>query len=162
MSAPSFRETGIALGYHANKPSFNKECVTCGGVFQTKQPKRGKFCSRRCDSTFRQKEAAVMITKIKLEKGCIDCGYKGHPSALDFDHIFPRTKGKSRINSKKRRQVSHSPTIKHAIEEMHFCEIRCANCHRIKTWYERDKTRPRALKEWYPSGSPIIQGGSQF
>jgi hypothetical protein len=29
----------------------------------------------------------AFIQAQKLKQGCIDCGYKGHPAALDFDHV---------------------------------------------------------------------------
>lgn len=69
----------------------------------------------------------VRLRKLKLLKMfggcCVDCGYDGHPAALDFDHIDPR---------KKEGNVAHLNWSK-AVREAEKCEIRCANCHRIKT-----------------------------
>ena len=68
------------------------------------------------------------------DKQCVDCGFKSHPAALDFDHV----RGDKRANVSTLVATSYSwSTI---LEEIEKCEIRCANCHRIKTakqlnWY---------------------------
>ena len=54
---------------------------------------------------------------------CVDCGFDGHPAALDFDHINPSVKAGN---------VAHLSWSK-AVLEATQCEIRCSNCHRIKT-----------------------------
>ena len=61
-------------------------------------------------------------------KKCIDCGEKD-PIVLDFDHIKPEDKFKpvSKMLSGHWSWLS----LKKEIEK---CEVRCANCHRIKTW----------------------------
>lgn len=60
---------------------------------------------------------------------CIDCGYKSHLAALDFDHINPKIKvcGVSTLLSCS--DYSHEEILNEALK----CVIRCANCHRIKT-----------------------------
>lgn len=135
MAKPSFSETGIALGYWARKPTFEKNCLCCGKGFQTKMPEKALFCGRRCQYNQRARETAVAIKQIKMERGCAKCGYKGHPAALDFDH----TRGT------KRRQVGQSPTLKFLIEEMEKCTILCANCHRVKT-YENEEYRHKTVR----------------
>jgi hypothetical protein len=67
------------------------------------------------------------LDQYKLEHGCCDCGYNGHPAALDFDHV----------NGSKAKEVSLCGSIASALEEAKKCEIRCANCHRIKTFERR-------------------------
>jgi len=73
----------------------------------------------------------------KLKRGCKDCGYK-HPAARDFDHV----KGTKCFAISK---VKRSLTALKA--EIAKCVVRCANCHRIKTFNERqvakDKRRIR-------------------
>ena len=58
---------------------------------------------------------------------CVDCGYSGHLSALDFDHIDPKKKSFGLAVG-----LSIHTEIECEVEAMK-CEIRCANCHRIKT-----------------------------
>lgn len=62
---------------------------------------------------------------------CVDCG-ENNPIVLEFDHI----KGKSFTISRH----GKDQTTEAVKEEIKKCEIRCANCHRIKTakqfnWY---------------------------
>jgi len=66
------------------------------------------------------------LDRVKMESGCVDCGYCAHPAALDFDHIEAKTI-----------LVSFCKSIKAADKEIAKCEVRCANCHRIKTWQRR-------------------------
>jgi len=68
------------------------------------------------------------IQEIKITRGCIDCGYNKHPVALDFDHINGERNPK-RISNMPGYYLWHK-----ILAEMDKCEIRCANCHRIKTY----------------------------
>ena len=68
-----------------------------------------------------QQEAAA---RIKLERGCVDCGYKASADALDFDHRDPTTK--SFAIAKRYGQVSDERLL----AEIAKCDVRCANCHR--------------------------------
>lgn len=61
------------------------------------------------------------LAEEKLRQGCVDCGYKEHAVALDFDHVD----GDKTIN------VSKIRSMKVAIEEIKKCVVRCANCHRV-------------------------------
>lgn len=63
------------------------------------------------------------IDKVVLTLGCQYCGYKTHPSALEFHHLDPSTK-KFSVRSAICRSI---PTLK---SEMRKCIILCANCHR--------------------------------
>jgi|TARA_Y100000015_G_scaffold20253_1_gene19597 transcription elongation factor Elf1 len=70
------------------------------------------------------------VNRVKKIFSCIDCG-ESNTLVLDFDHV----KGEKVENIA---DMVHRPksvsTIK---EEMRKCEIRCANCHRIKTHERR-------------------------
>lgn len=71
------------------------------------------------------------INNIKLEAGCIDCGYNKHPEALDFDHV----------NGVKEFSIGRGKKFAwERIEaEIAKCEIVCSNCHRIRTFERRQK-----------------------
>ena len=64
---------------------------------------------------------------IKINNGCIDCGYKEHAVALQFDHI----------NDDKKASVSNLIRSDYSwitiLKEIEKCEIRCANCHSVIT-----------------------------
>jgi len=65
---------------------------------------------------------------VKLARGCTDCGYNAHPAALDFDHRDPASKtddiGK----------MYGRATTDRIYAEVNKCDVRCANCHRVKTF----------------------------
>ena len=64
---------------------------------------------------------------IKLHRGCIDCGYAEHAVALQFDHV--NDDKKMNVSDMIRSDYSWV-TIK---EEIDKCEVRCSNCHAVKT-----------------------------
>lgn len=71
------------------------------------------------------------VRRVKSFIGCIDCRNKDW-RCLDFDHV----KGEKSYN------ISNGVgegnfSISQIKDEMRKCNIRCANCHRIKTFQER-------------------------
>ena len=73
----------------------------------------------------------LVVARWKRRKGCVDCGYNKHPDALELDHR-PGTKGRYTVAS----LMYHSwEKIK---KELSKCEVRCSNCHAIKT-FERKR-----------------------
>ncbi len=69
-----------------------------------------------------------MLAVIKLKQGCVDCGYDMDAVALDFDHRDPSTKAFaiSRMYGQRSDECMLSEVAK--------CDVRCANCHRIRTY----------------------------
>jgi|SRR3989338_2809541 len=63
-------------------------------------------------------------------KACVDCGERD-PIVLEFDHSIPQKKFKS-ISKMLSGHYSWNALEK----EMKKCEIRCANCHRRKTYIQ--------------------------
>jgi hypothetical protein len=74
-------------------------------------------------------ERQIWIDRYKLEKGCIDCGYAEHPVALDFDHRDPGLKT-ANISA------MMSSSLELILAELDKCVVRCACCHRIRTFYD--------------------------
>ena len=72
-----------------------------------------------------RKERLVWLGVYKIMCGCVDCGYRDDPRALQFDHV----------RGVKMKSVSAMITcsLEHLIAEIEKCEIRCSNCHLIKT-----------------------------
>ncbi|MGH7438393.1 MAG: hypothetical protein ACRENE_22135 [Polyangiaceae bacterium] len=69
------------------------------------------------------------LDELKLERGCIRCGYKEHPRALQFDHRDPKAKRFVVGKSKRRWEDIRA--------EIDKCDVRCANCHAIHTYEQR-------------------------
>jgi len=75
----------------------------------------------------RERIRAYITTYLKTNP-CVDCG-ETDPVILEFDHIKDKD---FNISDAARKGVS----IKKLKDEIAKCEVRCANCHRKKT-YER-------------------------
>ena len=61
----------------------------------------------------------------------MDCGYKEHAIALDFDH---------RPGTEKVHDIAYmvgSRTWTAIIEEIAKCDVVCSNCHRVRTYMRR-------------------------
>ena len=83
----------------------------------------------------REKLRQYVYTYLKMNP-CVDCGEDRIPT-LQFDHIDPALK-RFNITEAVRRRVGLA-TLQ---VEINKCEVRCANCHAIKTsrdqgWYVR-------------------------
>jgi hypothetical protein len=72
----------------------------------------------------RNKSQREIISSIKLDRGCVDCGYRLHPDALEFDHLRDKSFTISECRSR---------SINSLLAEIEKCEVVCANCHRIRT-----------------------------
>jgi len=59
-----------------------------------------------------------ILDRYKIGKGCIDCGYNSNPYALQWDHRDPSDKIFTPHRARK-------------------CDIRCANCHTIRSVKEK-------------------------
>ena len=84
------------------------------------------------DATVERRKAAAAerrraLDKIKLIVGCMKCGYRKHPAALQFDHRNPANKKFNVGNSSTRNWQT-------MLGEIAKCDILCANCHAEKTW----------------------------
>lgn len=64
------------------------------------------------------------------EQKCVDCGEQD-PIVLDFDHREPSDKFKSVA-----RMLSGHYSWKRISIEIEKCDVRCANCHRRKTYFQ--------------------------
>jgi len=63
---------------------------------------------------------------------CVDCG-ENNILVLEFDHKDPSSKdGEVSVI------ITRSGSLKRLKEEISKCDVRCANCHRIKTAREND------------------------
>ncbi len=65
-----------------------------------------------------------------LKHPCVDCG-ETNPIVLEFDHV--RGKKKEAISI----MLSSMVTFDRLQAEIDKCDVRCANCHRMKTAQER-------------------------
>lgn len=67
----------------------------------------------------------MMLAQIKLESGCVDCGYNEYACALDFDHVD----GVKEFTMNRVGRIAWSRVM----AEIAKCEVVCAVCHRVRT-----------------------------
>lgn len=129
---------------------MTKKCIDCGREFTQNSKNQRRHCGRchyqkyqkeyqkkyiqrpevkenirkRTNEVSRQRR--LLVREIKEERGCIDCGIKDW-RVLDFDHVRGEKKDILAYIGHRRYSIT---TI---MEEIDKCEVRCANCHRIKT-----------------------------
>lgn len=84
------------------------------------------------------------VRQLKVELGCMDCGYNTHHAGLEFDHREGRLTGQeysvSRIMGRGRKRIQ---------EEIDKCDVVCGTCHNIRTW-ERKNNGPVAKPGYAP------------
>ena len=116
--------------------SAKAECLCGNGLTGAQR----KFCSKSCKNYFNGKkrydEVRAKVDAIKLESGCVKCGYKDNPVALDFNHTNPLEKSFN-INN------NYNMTWEKVEQEIAKCEVLCANCHRIHTFTHGHNTLRR-------------------
>jgi ribosomal protein L32 len=83
---------------------------------------------------------------IKVASGCIDCGYAAHAEALQFDHTGDDKKGN--VSDLIRSDYSWTTIV----NEINKCEVRCANCHAVKTSH-----RKRIVEEYSSIRQPACE-----
>jgi len=89
----------------------------------------------------------AFIDAYKLDRGCVDCGYSENAAALDFDHIDPSEKAGTIA-----RMFTY--TRQRLLAELAKCEVRCANCHRIKTVRAKETGKQGSAAWDRPGNSP--------
>jgi hypothetical protein len=77
------------------------------------------------------------LAKIKLRRGCVDCGYNDLAEALEFDH---------RPEEIKLFNISEAGgrSWTRIWAEIQKCDIVCSNCHRKRTHDRRNALKERA------------------
>lgn len=87
------------------------------------------MANRKC---FRNKVTRVGL--VKLERGCMDCGYDKHPAALQFDH----RPGEIKLGNVSQMFSKAWDVIEAEIAK---CDVVCANCHAVRTAERRRATQ---------------------
>ena len=81
-------------------------------------------------STRRRARRSRWVKYIKTLFGCIDCGYNEHHAALHFDHVDRKLKVAPVSKM-------YSSSLKKLFAEIRKCEVRCAVCHAVKTYEQK-------------------------
>lgn len=104
------------------KATHKHECAERFRAWKQNNPSKVKSIRDRNKAKIR-----AFLNETKLAAGCMDCGYKSHPAALHFDHV----------RGKKVRNLANMYSMPQVLRELEKCEVRCANCHAIRHYFER-------------------------
>lgn len=91
--------------------------------------------------SLRREEIKRRMMLFYKDHPCVDCG-ETDPRVLDFDHINTK---RHNISTLLRKEYSWETILKEAAN----CEVRCANCHRIKTSIDQNHYTNRLLEEFF-------------
>lgn len=117
---------------------FNNVCRICSNAeskkyYSNNKEKAKKYSLNRFKTV--RKETRTLYFNLLKESVCIDCG-NNNPLVLEFDH-------RDRINKYKTigTLVGNGTSWVMIKKEIAKCDVRCANCHRIRTakqlgWYK--------------------------
>lgn len=94
----------------------------------------------------------ALAQQIKLQRGCVDCGYREHAIALQFDHVGNNKKAS--VSNLIRSDYSW----KTVLEEIAKCEVRCANCHAVMTAVRKQHALLESQTSM-PRSEPSIHAG---
>lgn len=110
-------------------------CTFCHRIVTKKRSDLKRKIEGRTQHSTR-KRRREQIDQVKLEIGtCVVCNRKVTEetcSGFDFDHLDPSTKKISMAKSVLRKEEVFQRIMK---EEIPKCNLKCANCHHIKTHY---------------------------
>lgn len=90
-------------------------------------PRRHHVHVKRANATRELRNRAIILQHLK-QHPCIDCG-ETDPIVLEFDH-------RDRSSKKFDIAAARNKSFRSLMAEIAKCDIRCANCHRRKTWRE--------------------------
>jgi hypothetical protein len=121
----------------SNKPDYQKEYIR-QHYQNNKEYYKNKAKER--DSLIKPK-LTKFVNRYKKLCGCIDCGYKSHAVALQFDHV------RGEKHKDVSRMVGECVSLKRLKEEIRKCEVRCANCHSVITQERRNYIKNSAMRD---------------
>lgn len=90
-----------------------------------------RYAAHLAQAKAHRQTAREWLSAYKLEHGCVDCGYREHAAALQLDH--------EGVKSVDIADARSSIARLQAEIEAGQCKVRCANCHSIRTWRQKQK-----------------------
>lgn len=94
------------------------------GSARFREENRGRL---REEGRIRARIQQAQLAELKAHP-CVDCGVQHIPAVMEFDHVRGVKKYAIKASKMARRDLP---------EELAKCELRCANCHRIRHAEER-------------------------
>jgi len=109
----------------------HRTCMVCMRAYRNAHYARNKpsYIEKSKKNKKTAKQAAyVFLVEYRKTHPCVDCGEADHV-VLDFDHKNPSEK-----TACISRMAADGFSLDKIKKEMEKCDVRCANCHRRKTY----------------------------
>lgn len=140
--APSQEATSQART--GQRPTSGKDRTEYWREYQQRPEVKARAAKRRQRPEVKEKLAEYnraihkaykeLTNKIKMEKGCADCGFNSNPCALQFDHLPEHVK-LCKVSS------MHGYAKEKVLKEIEKCEVVCGNCHALRTEKRRQQRK---------------------
>jgi hypothetical protein len=120
--------------HSATRDGLQFACRECNRAWHRANKQRHNAMIRKRAARVR-KENQQLLFEYLLHHPCVDCG-ESDPVVLEFDHLRD-----------KRENVAillRNTSWRVVLEEIAKCEVRCANCHRRRTYIRANSWRTRA------------------
>ena len=108
---------------------YQYHCKQCQKTYSDEHYKQNKThyinLAKERKSSYKQEMFSFLIEYFRKNM-CVDCG-ESNPIVLEFDHV--RGKKLNNISTMMMKMLPREVIM----DEIEKCEVRCANCHRIKT-----------------------------
>ncbi len=113
----------------SRKDGHGYNCKPCSAVYQRQRYNSNVSVKKQQQELAKKRirRNKIFIRKYLAIHPCIDCG-ETDLMVLDFDHV----RGKKTADVSQ--MVGKGRSLEAISNEICKCEIRCANCHRRKTW----------------------------
>lgn len=115
----------------SKKGTYRNICKNCSSLYKKEHYKKNKqkyVKKSKLRNHLIRNENSIKICEYLSDKFCVDCG-ENNILVLEFDHIEPKDKSFNVTTA----LYNSWGTIK---KEINKCEIRCCNCHRIRTHHQ--------------------------
>lgn len=113
---------------------FQCRCKECFAAYHKKYyaSNKEKYFAKNRKNKTRQRARLKEILLSAKNRPCQDCGEKYHPWVMEFDHREETIK----INNVAS-MATRGCTDEKLLAEIEKCDVVCANCHRMRTYYRR-------------------------
>lgn len=126
-------QTKPLIEFRKRKNGHQAWCTSCFRAYDKERYKTIDKDRKNANAKKIRDRQRNLLKSIKETRGCVDCGNADH-RVLDFDHV----KG---TKYKDLSAMVGMYTDQKLLDEVDKCEVRCANCHRIKTYERRERGR---------------------
>ena len=110
------------------KDGRQSQCRVCQLAYRSRYYKEHQETENARKVAYRNRDKEWYLS-LKAGKPCVDCGQVFHPAAMHWDHKDGEVKVKAVA-----RLFNGYRSKEKILAEIAKCELRCANCHAVRTW----------------------------